>query len=244
VTFVQVTLDPEGELTPTEVVWTDERGLFELRDLAPGPAELRVEHQDYAPSRRAVLVAPDGRESYIELILRAGWKLVVEVVAVGTRDEIVGARVSAAGQVRRSDDEGKVHFHQIARDRVEVTVRADGRVSQTRAVARPSAAGETAAVIFALDEGAGITGIVQDDRGDPVVGARIEIRAHEGGAVLARTKTAARGIWKIEGLGEGDVIVRATPPPALQSLLAPVTRESDVLRGRVTHNVDLRFERQ
>jgi hypothetical protein len=39
------------------------------------------------------------------------------------------------------------------------------------------------------------------------------------------------------------VIVGATPPDALAALLAPLRERSDIKRGQVTRDVQLRFDR-
>ena len=85
-------------------------------------------------------------------------------------------------------------------------------------------------------------GEVTDERGEPVGGARVRVRSRDG-ATLAETKTTADGRWSVPDLPEGDVVVEAIPPPALAEILAPVTVESDVRRGHVTREVDLRFDR-
>ncbi len=86
--------------------------------------------------------------------------------------------------------------------------------------------------------------MILDDRGDAVVGARVEVRDRESNALLGRARSRAGGEWRVDGLDEGDVLVRATPPPALSALLEVAELESDVLEGRVTYNADLRFERK
>ncbi|MFY0535340.1 hypothetical protein [Nannocystis pusilla] len=69
------------------------------------------------------------------------------------------------------------------------------------------------------------------------------MRTRDGNTVLAETTTDTEGRWSIEGLPEGDVTVEAIPPPGLAELLAPVTLQTDVRRGHVTREVDLRFDR-
>jgi len=119
-------------------------------------------------------------------------------------------------------------------------VRAGGWVGQGEAVARP-ASGE-ASLRFELDEAAGMEGEVADERGEPVGGARVRILNRDG-ASLAEVMTTADGHWSAPDLPEGDVVVEAIPPPALSEILGPVTVESDVRRGYVTRDVDLRLDR-
>jgi len=70
----------------------------------------------------------------------------------------------------------------------------------------------------------------------------VVVRSRDG-QVLADTRTTADGRWSVPDLPEGDVTVEAVPPTALAAILAPVTVESDVRRGHVTREVDLRFDR-
>jgi hypothetical protein len=122
-----------------------------------------------------------------------------------------------------------------------VVVRAGGWVGAERGGG--AAAGRGAAtLVFELEEAAGMEGEVTDERGEPVGGARVVVRSRDG-QVLADTKTTADGRWSAPDLPEGDVVVEAVPPTALAAILAPVTVESDVRRGHVTREVDLRFDR-
>ncbi|NJK89843.1 MAG: carboxypeptidase regulatory-like domain-containing protein [Myxococcales bacterium] len=98
-------------------------------------------------------------------------------------------------------------------------------------------------VIVELEQGGSIEGTIDDDIGDPVAGALIEVRSLSG-TVLGEARSDARGRWRIDGVPEGDVRVVAEPPAALSALLAPIEERSDVLRGEVTTEVRLRFERR
>ena len=237
---VRVTLTPRDGLSATSVTWTDERGLFTLADLAPGAAELELDHPDFAPAARDVRVPARAGAAPLELGLVAGWSLTLSVRARGTGAPIAGARVEVDGRLWSTDESGTVSVSRLAGDGARVLVRAGGWVGQGEAVARP-ASGE-ASLRFELDEAAGMEGEVADERGEPVGGARVRILSREG-ETLAETMTTADGGWSVPDLPEGDVVVEATPPPALAEILGPVTVKSDVRRGYVTHDVDLRLDR-
>lgn len=240
---VRVTLLPAGELAPTEVTYTDARGLFELSRLVPGTATLELDHPDYAPASKRVKITKTSRgEAPVELALARGWSLEVVVRATGSGDPIAGARVEVDGQVWAADEAGEVRAARLARERVRVRVEAPGWVSASTSFARPTG-GAPGTLVVDLEEAAGLDGEVTDERGEPVAGARLYVRTRDGNTVLAETATDTEGRWSVEGLPEGDVTVEAIPPPGLAELLAPVTLQTDVRRGHVTREVDLRFDR-
>lgn len=238
---VRVTLTPSDGLTATQVVWTDERGLFEFSQLAPGTASVELDHPDYAPGQRSVKVARTPGAAPVELSLVAGWSLALSVRARGSGDPIAGARVEVDDRLWSTDEAGEAEARRLAGDRVRVVVRAGGWVGQSEVVERPR--GEGATLVFELEEAAGMEGEVTDERGEPVGGARVLVRSSDGSALLAETRTTADGRWSVPDLPEGDVRVEAIPPAALAEVLAPVAMDSDVRRGHVTREVDLRFDR-
>lgn len=237
---VRVTLTPRDGLSATTVAWTDERGLFTLSELSPGAAELELEHPDYAPAMRDLRVPGRPGAAPVELRLVAGWSLTLSVRARGTGAPIAGARIEIDDRLWATDESGTVTVSRLAGDEARVMVRAGGWVGQGESVARP-ASGE-ASLRFELDEAAGMEGEVADERGEPVGGARVRILNRDG-ATLAEVTTTADGRWSAPDLPEGDVVVEAIPPPALSEILGPVTVDSDVRRGYVTRDVDLRLDR-
>jgi len=237
---VRVTWTPTDGLTATQLGFTDERGLFEFMDLAPGPGKVELDHPDFAPDQRGVR-APKGVGRPLELRLQAGWSLALSVRARGTGAPIAGARIEVDDRLWSSDETGAAAVRRLAGPRVRVVVHAGGWVAQSEVIDRPPS-GE-AVLMFELDEAAGMEGEVMDERGEPLGGAQIIVRTRDGETVLAETQTTADGHWSVPDLPEGDVTVEASPPPALAAILAPVTVESDVRRGHVTREVDLRLDR-
>lgn len=237
---VRVTLTPADGLTATQLLWTDERGVFEFSDLAPGTGTVELDHPDFAPEQSRVRV-PRGVGKSVELRLFAGWALALGVRARGTGAPIAGARIEVDDRLWSTDERGTAEVRRLAGPRVRVVVRAGGWVAHSEVVDRPEEG--AASLLFELDEAAGMEGEVMDERGEPVGGAQIVVRTGDGEAVLAEAWTTADGHWSVPDLPEGDVLVEAIPPPALAQILAPVTVESDVRRGHVTREVDLRFDR-
>lgn len=237
----RVTLTPEDGLSASVVTWTDARGLFEFSVLSPGPASIELDHPEFAPASRRVKVPAQARSGApVELTLVPGWSLEVVVRIFGSGDPVPGARVEVDGQVWATDEAGEARIGRLSGPRAQVRVRAPGWTGHDAVVTRPESGPAT--LVVDLDEAAGIEGTVIDERGEPVGGARVLVRG-ESGAVLADVKTAADGRWSAADLPEGDVTVEAIPPTGLADLLAPVTLRTDVRRGHVTREVDLRFDR-
>ena len=237
----RVALYPGDGLSSTQVTYSDARGLFTLEGLSPGAADLEVDHPDFAPLGERLKVAGRPERGVRELALDRGWELQVVVRERGSGDPISGASIVLDGRSATTDAAGEATLSRLAAARVIATVDAPGWVRGRLSVDRPE--GGRAAVTIDLEEGAGLEGSIQDERGEPVPGARIVVRHRRSGEILAETESGPRGAWRVDRLGEGDVIVEATPPADLAAILAPVSAPTDVLRGHVTRGVDLRFDR-
>jgi protocatechuate 3,4-dioxygenase beta subunit len=243
---VEVELRPLDGLSPSQITWTDDRGLYQLDQLAPGPVEIGFTHADYVPNEARAKVDDEGGLRH-EITLDPGWSASVLVRAAGGGAPIKGAELRASskrgkGQVitAKTDDKGLARLERLVGESVELEVVAPGWVAQQQLV-RDDATGNVS-VIIELVEGGSLSGTIDDDIGDPVSNATIEIRTPSG-ELLGETRSDGRGEWRVDGIAAGDVIVRAEPPPALSAVLAPVSVDSDVIRGEVTTDVRLRFER-
>lgn len=240
---VEIELRPLDGLSASQITWTDERGVYQFDQLAPGPVELGFAHGDYVPEEARVRVdeAPGLRH---EITLDTGWSASVLVRSAVRGDPIVGAELRAGeGQMAavETDKQGQARLERLVGDAVEIEVAAPGWVPQ-RLVLREAEGGGELNVVVELVEGGSISGTIDDDIGEPVSNAVIEVRS-PAGAVLGQTRSDGRGQWRVDGIRAGEVEVRAEPPPALSAVLAPVRVESDVIRGEVTSAVRLRFER-
>ncbi|MBC8071186.1 MAG: carboxypeptidase regulatory-like domain-containing protein, partial [Deltaproteobacteria bacterium] len=102
--------------------------------------------------------------------------------------------------------------------------------------------GDRTDVLIELGQGGTIEGVVTDWRGDPVAGATVVVRV--GDEALEELHTSARGRFTVHGIPEGDVVLEALPPGDREHDLAAVSQRTDVLRGRTTRDIDLRFERR
>jgi hypothetical protein len=103
--------------------------------------------------------------------------------------------------------------------------------------------GDLVRLTVELDQAGSIEGVITDDVGDPVENAEV-IVTDSTGTELARARSGAGGRFRVDGIPEGDVRVTADPPDALSANLAAVSEETDVRRGLVTRDVQLRLERR
>lgn len=239
----RVTLRPRDGLSATRVTWTDAKGLYRFEDVPPGPAEIEVDHPDHAATSASLTVdeGDTGRPDPVDIAMDRGWGLDVLVRRQGSREPIEGARVIAAGRSALTDAEGRAALDNLTGEDVRVKIEAADLTGWAGQAARPDAG--RAEVSVELTDGGSLSGRVTDYRGDPVPGAKIEVR-DASGAVLATTHSDAKGHWDAPGLPEGDYEVTATPPGARSEELAPDAQSTDIRRGHVTRGVDLRFDRR
>ena len=237
----RVTLRAVDGLSATRIAWTDAKGVYRFDDLPPGTIEVEIDHADHGPVTQRVELSEEDAREQVDVALVRGWALEVEVLAEGTGTPLPGVKVSAGGVHARTDGDGMAILRRLSQERVRVSVHAEGLGSATREVSRDGA--ERRQVRVELTEGGGLRGRVIDYRGDPVAGVEVVVRDSEG-AVLGRTRTDGRGRWSMSGIAAGDVEVSAEPPVDREDEIAPATLSSDVLRGHVTRDVDLRFDRR
>jgi len=227
-------------LSPTEFTWTNDRGVFELEHLPPGDIEVSVEHPDYAPVSTSAELTMKPTHA-LDLVVEPGWTLEVLVRESGTGRPIEAAIVQAGGRESTSDQRGTAVLDRLVGEQMEVTVTAPDRLTARHTVARPSSG--QAHWVAELGDGGSLEGTVTDDRGQPVIGARVVVQA-ENGTLLGEARTRSSGFYQLDGLPEGRVWVQAVAPPSHSAVLARAWLRSDVRRGQITQDVDLRFEPQ
>jgi hypothetical protein len=238
---VEVELRPLDGLAASQITWTDARGLYEFEQLAPGLVELVFEHGDYVGSAAQVRV-DEGAGLEHEVVLATGWSAQISVRSAVRGDPIAGAELRVQNQRVRTQADGSVTLARLTGELVIVEIEAPGWVGQ-RLELRADPDGAATLSIVELVEGGSIEGTIDDEIGDPVSAAIIEIRS-PAGVKLGEARSDGKGRWRVDGIPAGDVVVRATPPPALDAILAPVKLDSDVQRGELTRAVRLRFDKR
>lgn len=235
----RVTLRTVDGLSPTRVAWTDAKGVYAFEHLPPGAVEIDVDHPEHGPMVQAIDLEGEEARAELDVALVPGWAIDVEVLEESTGRPLSGVRVEGGGMHARTDDEGRASLTRMMEERVRVEVRAEGYGMHERSVSRLGA--DRRSIRVELSEGGGLRGRVIDYRGDPVPGVELVVTAADG-TELGRARTDVQGRWALAGVPAGDVWVSADPPALREEELAPAALETDVLRGHVTRDVDLRFD--
>jgi Carboxypeptidase regulatory-like domain len=235
----RVTLRTLDGLSATRVAWTDDKGVYGFEDLPPGPLEIEVDHPEHGPATAPAELPGEDARVQLDVALSPGWAIDVEVREESTGEPLPGVRVEGGGAHARTDGEGRATLPRITDERVQVAVRAEGYGLRELWVQR--AGSDRRTIRIELAEGGGLRGRVIDYRGDPVAGVEVVVSDAEG-VELGRAQTDARGRWALAGVPAGDVEVSVDPPVDREEELAPAALATDVLRGHVTRDVDLRLD--
>lgn len=239
-----VSLDPAEALRVT--AFTDARGEAHLAGARGLP--LRVEVR--APGRAAkVLVAAPEIERLV-VALAAGETLRGEIWA-NRRETIEGADVAIATESgtrhARSDKDGVFVAADLPPGPARLRVRAKGRVPVTKdvVVQERGGRGETSIGTIELPEEGVAAGVVVDERGDPVPGARVgkdSVPTYLPAAAPAPGMATcdARGRFRLGELGEGTITLEAYAPDVGRARLGGVR----ILAGRTTDGLRIVVPRQ
>jgi protocatechuate 3,4-dioxygenase beta subunit len=195
---VEVELRPLDGLSPSVITWTDARGVYEFEQLAPGPVEIDFNHRDYVPTLDTASVDESSGLTH-EITLDAGWSAHVLVRSAVRGDPLADVELHTEHASATTDRRGLATLERLVGDAVEVEVRADGWVGKTVGL-RDDGSGRVE-VTIELVEGGSIEGTIDDDIGEPVAGADIDVRSPSG-EVLGVTSSDGRGRWRIDGIDE------------------------------------------
>jgi hypothetical protein len=224
-------------VSPTQTTVTDRRGLYRFEGLPEGAAELTTMHPDYVDWTRTIQLIRGAIER-VDVRLAQGWAMDIVVRDGQTRQPIARAVVSGPGVHGVTGRDGVARLKNLTGEQIKIAVEAPGYAS-----ARATIRAENSELVFNLIQGGGLSGKVIDYRGDPMAAVEITVLGSDG-AVLARSRSDAGGDWVVHGIPEGDVVVEALAPSDRSDELADAAQDTDVLRGRVTRNVVLRFDRR
>jgi len=226
-----------GAGVPSQSTTTDESGFYSFSNLNTGRIRLAVTRAGYYNESRQLSVT-QGRSITADFALRLRASQLATlsgVVSDTTGTAIRGAVVTLSGGVSSgmrdtTDSRGRYSITRVIPDTYTVSVTAAGFVSSTPTT-----------VILEQDESevlnvtltsvgastAGITGLVVDGDGQPIVGARVAIT---GGPVTGRSDTTdATGLYEILSLPAGTYTLRASATG-----FAPQTRTTSIVVDTTT----------
>jgi hypothetical protein len=238
-------LSPDSPLRRT--LFTDGEGRAVFKDAAGLAVRVSVSHRGRAPTVRDIDVA----SSEIRVELAGGIAVTGSVTTRRGRDPLEGADLTlyqTTGALHaRSSRDGAFRFEDVAPGpaRLRATHPGYAKVEQSVRIDAPTQLDRPAELAAVnLEEGGSVEGEVVDARGEPVSGARVA----EGsvptylpsgklppGVVL----TNARGEFRIDDLGAGDVILEAYAPDVGRGRATSIRVEP----GRTTNRVRITMSR-
>lgn len=238
-----LSVDPNAGLRTT--AFTDARGEATLAS-ARGIA-LRVEVRAPGYATRVVSTAPD--LARLDVSLRTAESVTGEIVK-NRREAVAGAEIvlqTAAGpRHARTNQDGVFTVTDLSPGPARLRVRAQGRVELVRDVEieeregrRPTDLGR-----MTLAEEGLVEGVVEDDRGRPIAGARVGRDAvptylPANGIPPGVAVTDAKGHFRLGGLAEGTATLEAYAPDHQRAHADGVR----VISGRTTDGVKIRLAR-
>jgi hypothetical protein len=217
--------DPRAGAVPDhEVVRTDASGEFRVTGLAAGRLVIAAWHPDFARSASDPMLLSAGATAHVELRLRRGATVRGRVTSE-RGDPIAGVELSAAGLATAvSDGHGDFQFDHLLVD-VTLTAKKRGYLPGSTSVAIEGASVlKDVQLTLRAAEGR-LGGVVVDDRGGPVAGARVEIAAPP---LPAQTVMSdPRGRFRADGLSSGPYRVTVTHADFAELVMPDVAPTED-----------------
>lgn len=201
---------------------TDATGRAVLADVEPGTHNVRVICDGYAAQQRVVRVLePGGPPAQVTFALGRGAGLRAQVIdSEGRAANAADIQIWPHGGIRHqtsaplarsvSDPAGLALITGLPVGVYAVEARHEAGEARQRVLLRAGEADQ--AVTLRLTALATLTGRVLDDRGDPIAGAQIRVRATSDGDTVAEARNAnsdANGNFEVPNLGRQPVIAWA-----------------------------------
>lgn len=204
-------------LWPAQAAHANERGEHVFKGLAAGEYRVRARHGlRIAPSSEALAVVPGERTS-VELVLREGARLRGSVVDQQTGKPIARAQVSIQDLTPgidaygvTTDGTGAFEAGGLWPGAARIDVQREGYAPATRDVTLPL--DESLEILLA--GAAAIGGVVVDEDGQPIVGARLSVTTREGLPIELNAETKSAD-------GAGELGVTRGPIPTLPLFGSP-----------------------
>lgn len=185
---------------------TEADGGFAFDGLAEGTYTIIAEQGEWYAESQDVSLHDESEPVTLQLI--RGPTLMVHIV-----DEamvpIAGAKVSIGSREYTTPADGSVLLRAVDTEGEYVTVSAPGKTNRRERISTGDDPAATFEKTIVLRSGAMISGMVLDANGNPVAEAYIEVESPNG----VRGENAhsdAQGLWRIENMGRGAYLARAS----------------------------------
>jgi protocatechuate 3,4-dioxygenase beta subunit len=222
---------------------TDEKGRFELTGLKPGRHRISASHQQYMRLRDELIV--NTGEQNLEIVLAGKGTVEGRVVDARTGQPVKHFQVRSLSGLQPASfgysqmgreqafysENGEFSITNVDEGSATVFVRAAGYVPAMQHLTNVDENTPVRGLVFRLESGARIEGVLTDDAGDPVSGANISIQDNSAdgqGRTTHAAKTDGRGRFIIEGLSSEFTSLQANREGFL-----PASVDVHPLPGRV-----------
>ncbi len=198
----------------TTKVVTDEKGTFEFRDVSPGKYKVWAETPRFTSLKKKLgglelTVTKDEDEISLETLkMHEGCRYLVRIVSAETGKPLAGGRVifgwTDLPREYHGNEEGIVDIGGLGVDDWYFVVSATGHGIEFKKVPKQSL-GSTTELEFKLKPGGRLEGVVQDEAGKPVAGARVYASGTTGGMTpnYGRATTGEDGTFEFRNLPAG-----------------------------------------
>ena len=188
---------------------------------------LCILHDDYAPVRYSAIAFEAGDVRHLDATLEAGFR-VAGIVVDEANKPLADAEVRVFRPGRsmnpsdidlersaRTDAEGRFITKAVGRGARNLVASREGYATVARSAVRIDRRIERTSLRFRLGREYRLAGRVEDSRGRPIAGARVNARGATSGRITrelsssARTRTDASGFFEMKRLAAGSYLVRA-----------------------------------
>lgn len=223
---------------PREVV-TEADGAFVFDRLVARTYTIAARADDRVAGPASVTVTPAGEP--VVLRLRGASRLVVDVRRADDGQPVAGALVELRGlaaRVATAGDDGRATLTGVGGGWHVVRVSAPGFATELEELAVPGGADQQATVTVRLRPGVSVGGVVVDESGAPVEGARVISENATRQSNLADPRldgaiTDAKGRWRLTGLARETTRFHAYHAAYAPAVTAPLLLGDGVDRDQV-----------
>lgn len=235
----QVEVEARGDNGETVAAWTDGRGRYEVRSLAPGDWTITGRlWDDQRQAKTRIAIRRSDREVTRDLEFEKRLTLTVQVLY--EEEPLPEARISLQGQriaaerTATTDHEGRVRFDDLAPE----TYRVGLRHTRNLLIHNDQVDLQQDRELVIRLEGATIGGLVTSAAdGEPIADAMLQLRPVEGPEYLVAVGTKSDGRFMVHRVQPNRYRLQADAPGFLRA-----EQEIQVASGQTLDNLELRLQ--